>query len=138
MSKRYSEALVDKNEALDKHDEMFDSVSHLNRRIEELESNKLHLLNKLKSYGDKGDLGYMVKTLGLENVHSKEFEGRVNIENYDPEANRAAADKQHAEERKKKKAELKNNPSQKSMKSGRSSKKHSSNRDKDDTTLPAI
>ena len=45
-----------------KHDEMFSSVSGLNARIEELEQHKLHLLNKLKGYGDRGDLGYIVKT----------------------------------------------------------------------------
>ena len=33
-----------------KHDEMFQSVSGLNARIEELEQHKLHLLDKLKSY----------------------------------------------------------------------------------------
>ncbi len=32
-----------------KHEEMFQSVSALNKRIEELESHKLHLLEKLKS-----------------------------------------------------------------------------------------
>ena len=45
-----------------KHDEMFASVSGLNSRIEELEQHKLHLLDKLKGYGDRGDLGYIVKT----------------------------------------------------------------------------
>ena len=45
-----------------KHDEMFDSVSSLNSRIEELEQHKLHLLEKLKTYGDRGDLSYIVKT----------------------------------------------------------------------------
>jgi len=45
-----------------KHDEMFASVSGLNARIEELETHKLHLLDKLKGYGDRGDLGYIVKT----------------------------------------------------------------------------
>ena len=51
-----------------KHDEMFSSVSGLNARIEELEQHKLHLLNKLKGYGDRGDLGYIVKTQKLENI----------------------------------------------------------------------
>jgi chromosome segregation ATPase len=45
-----------------KHDDMFNSVSSLNARIEELEQHKLHLLEKLKSYGDRGDLSYIVKT----------------------------------------------------------------------------
>lgn len=45
-----------------KHDEMFASVSGLNTRIEELESHKLHLLDRLKALGDKGGLDYIVKT----------------------------------------------------------------------------
>ncbi len=45
-----------------KHDEMFSSVSNLNARIEELESHKMHLLNKLKKYGDKGGLEYIIQT----------------------------------------------------------------------------
>ena len=47
---------------------MFNSVSSLNQRIEELETHKLHLLTKLKNYGDKGGLEYIVKTQKLENV----------------------------------------------------------------------
>jgi chromosome segregation ATPase len=49
-----------------RHDEMFSSVSALNKRIEELESHKLHLLDKLKGYGDKGGLEYIVKTQKLD------------------------------------------------------------------------
>jgi prefoldin subunit 5 len=45
-----------------KHDEMFAAISGLNSRIEELEQHKLHLLQRLKKYGDKGDLGYIIKT----------------------------------------------------------------------------
>jgi len=45
MEKRLAESIAEKDEALEKHDEMFSSVSHLNRRIEELEANKLHLIN---------------------------------------------------------------------------------------------
>jgi L-rhamnose mutarotase len=45
-----------------KHDEMFDSVSGLNKRIDELEEHKIHLLEKLKSMGDRGGLDYIVKT----------------------------------------------------------------------------
>lgn len=67
-----------------KHDEMFNSVSALNQRIEELESHKLHLLNKLKDHGDKGGLEYIVKTQKLNNVESKQFENRVVVESYDP------------------------------------------------------
>ena len=47
---------------MQKHDEMFNSQSSLNARIEELEQHKLHILEKLKEYGDKGDLSYIVKT----------------------------------------------------------------------------
>ena len=56
-----------------KHDEMFSSVSSLNKRIEELEMHKLHLLEKLKAQGDKGSLDYIVKTQGLENVKGIEL-----------------------------------------------------------------
>ena len=45
-----------------RHDEMFASVSALNKRIEELEQHKLHLLEKPKLQGDKGGLEYIVKT----------------------------------------------------------------------------
>ena len=62
------EAEEERTEAMSKHDEMFSSVSNLNTRIEELESHKLQLLNKLKGYGDKGGLEYIVKTMGIENV----------------------------------------------------------------------
>ena len=61
---------------------MFESVSGLNRRIEELETHKLHLLSKLKQYGDKGGLEYIVKTQNLENVKGKEFDNRVVVEDY--------------------------------------------------------
>jgi phage shock protein A len=57
-----------------KHDEMFNSVNSLNNRIEELEDHKLHLLNKLKQYGDKGDLEYIIKTQKLDSVKHKGFE----------------------------------------------------------------
>ena len=63
---------------------MFNSVSALNTRIEELESHKLQLLAKLKSLGDKGGLEYIIKTQKLENLQAKEFENRVQVENYDP------------------------------------------------------
>lgn len=56
-----------------KHDEMFQSVSALNKRIEELESHKLHLLDKLKAHGDKGGLEYIVKTQKLEYIKGKEL-----------------------------------------------------------------
>jgi hypothetical protein len=41
-----------KIEADMRHDEMFNSVTMLNVRIEELEMHKIVLLNKLKKYGD--------------------------------------------------------------------------------------
>lgn len=87
---------------------MFNSVSQLNQRIEELEQHKLHLLEKLKGYGDKGGLEYIVKTQKLENMQSKEFDARVVVEDYDPAKAREKADQELAEEmakqKKKKKA----------------------------------
>lgn len=77
---------------------MFNSVSALNQRIEELEQHKLHLLKKLKDYGDKGGLEYIVKTQKLENMQSKEFDARVTVEDYDPAKAREKADKELAEE----------------------------------------
>lgn len=71
---------------------MFNSVSALNQRIEELESHKLHLLQKLKGYGDKGGLEYIVKTQKLDKIESKQFENRVTVETYDPQAQRDAAE----------------------------------------------
>ena len=56
------ETRLEKDRYENKHDEMFLAVSGLNGRIEELEQHKLHLLQKLKKYGDKGDLGYIIKT----------------------------------------------------------------------------
>lgn len=53
-----------------KHDEMFYSVSGLNSRIEELEQHKLHLLSKLKTYGEKGDLSYIIKTQKLDGPYA--------------------------------------------------------------------
>ena len=71
---------------------MFNSVSALNKRIEELEEHKLHLLSKLKGYGDKGGLEYIVKTQKLDKIESKTFENRVTVESYDPQAERDAAE----------------------------------------------
>ena len=56
---------------------MFNSVSTLNSRIEELEQHKIHLLQKLKSYGDKGGLEYIIKTQKLENVEGRKITDRV-------------------------------------------------------------
>ena len=67
-----------------KHDEMFGSVSALNKRIDELEKHKLHLLEKLKETGDRSSLDYIVKTQGLDGVRGKELADKVNVENYEP------------------------------------------------------
>jgi chromosome segregation ATPase len=72
-----------------RHDEMFASVSALNKRIEELESHKLHLLDKLKGYGDKGGLEYIVKTQKLDQLKGTELQDRVVVEDYRPELNRS-------------------------------------------------
>lgn len=84
MSQKLAEAEEDRLEFQHKHDEMFNSVSALNQRIEELESHKLHLLEKLKSHGDKGGLEYIVKTQKLDQMQTKPFENRVKVEQYDP------------------------------------------------------
>ena len=57
----------------------------------------------MKGYGDKGGLEYIVKTMGIENIQAKDFDGRVEVENYDPQARREEADKKYAEERKRRK-----------------------------------
>ena len=87
-----SEAKQERDRFEMKHDEMFAAVSGLNGRIEELEQHKLHLLQKLKKYGDKGDLGYIIKTQKLEGVKGKEFDGKVVVEDYNPEALRKQKD----------------------------------------------
>jgi hypothetical protein len=56
---------------------MFASVSGLNNRIEELEQHKLHLLERLKKLGDRGDLSYIVKTQKLDEIKVKEMKDRV-------------------------------------------------------------
>jgi len=83
---------------------MFASVSGLNSRIEELEQHKLHLLNKLKTYGDRGDLGYIVKTQKLENIKAKELTDRVTMEDYKPEAGRKQKDEEFAQKMKEREA----------------------------------
>ena len=90
MQQKLVEAEEERLEFQYKHDEMFGSVSALNQRIEELESHKLHLLSKLKGYGDKGGLEYIVKTQQLDKIESKQFENRVQVEQYDPQASRDA------------------------------------------------
>ena len=90
LQQQNAESEEERMEYQRKHDEMFNSVSALNQRIEELESHKLHLLSKLKGYGDKGGLEYIVKTQGLDELESKQFENRVVVEEYDPQARRDA------------------------------------------------
>lgn len=68
-----------------RYDEMFNSVSGLNKRIEELEEHKKHLLQKIKESGDSTGLEYIVKTQKLENIKSKEPLNRVEVEDYSPE-----------------------------------------------------
>ena len=76
-----------------RHDEMFSQTSALNSRIEELENHKMLLLDKLKNeYGDKGSLDYIIKSQGLENVKGKKLTNRISNDEYNPEANRRAAD----------------------------------------------
>eukprot|EP00354_Favella_ehrenbergii_P004064 CAMPEP_0170461544 /NCGR_PEP_ID=MMETSP0123-20130129/7405_1 /TAXON_ID=182087 /ORGANISM="Favella ehrenbergii, Strain Fehren 1" /LENGTH=96 /DNA_ID=CAMNT_0010726581 /DNA_START=1512 /DNA_END=1802 /DNA_ORIENTATION=+ len=94
MQHKLVEAEQERFEFQQKHDEMFNSVSALNQRIEELESHKLHLLNKLKGYGDKGGLEYIVKTQKLDKIESKQFENRVTVETYDPQAARDVAEEE--------------------------------------------
>ena len=77
IARQLKENEEEKLDYKDKHDEMFASVSALNSRIAELEQHKLHLLEKLKQYGDRGDLDYIVKTQGLDKIEGKTFESRV-------------------------------------------------------------
>ena len=88
LMQKMKEAEEDMQHYKRKHDEMFQSVSALNKRIEELESHKMHLLDKLKAQGDKGGLEYIVKTQKLENVKGKELSDRIVVEDYRPELNR--------------------------------------------------
>mmetsp|Transcript_14321 Transcript_14321/g.14294 ORF Transcript_14321/g.14294 Transcript_14321/m.14294 type:complete len:132 (+) Transcript_14321:1256-1651(+) len=55
-----------------RYDEMFNSVSGLNKRIEELEEHKKHLLSKIKESGDSTGLDYIIKTQKLDDVKGKE------------------------------------------------------------------
>jgi chromosome segregation ATPase len=51
-----------------RYDDMFNSTSGLNKRIEELEQHKILLLEKIKESGDTTGLEYIIKTLKLENT----------------------------------------------------------------------
>ena len=64
-----------------RYEEMFNSVSALNKRIEELEEHKKHLLEKVKD----SSLEYIVKTQKLENIQGAEPKNRVTVEDYRPE-----------------------------------------------------
>lgn len=85
---------------------MFESVSGLNSRIDELEEHKLHLLNKLKSLGDRGDLTYIVKTQKLEDMKAKEMKNRVVVEEYKPESHRKEKDLEYERKMKEKEEEV--------------------------------
>ncbi len=64
---------------------MFDSFSSLNKRIDELEQHKLHLLSKLESMGDLTDLDYIVKTQKLYQIKAKKLENPIQVDpDYDP------------------------------------------------------
>lgn len=102
VNEERDEAKAERDRYEKKHDEMFSAISGLNGRIEELEQHKLHLLQRLKKYGDKGDLGYIIKTQKLENVKGKEFEGRVVVEDYNPEELRKQRDAEFAQKQKEK------------------------------------
>ena len=84
MQDKVKEAEEERVDMEHKHNEMFNSVSALNARIEELETHKLHLIQKLKSHGDKGGLDYIIKTQKLDQMDSQAFINRVEVENYDP------------------------------------------------------
>lgn len=61
-------------------------------------------MDKLKSYGDRGDLGYIVKTQKLGEIKAKEMKDRVILEDYQPEKNRSQKDKEYAEKMEKEEA----------------------------------
>lgn len=77
---------------------MFSSVSGLNKRIDELEAHKIHLLDKLKALGDRGGLDYIVKTQKLDEMKAKELENPVQVDaDYDPQKNRELRDREYEE-----------------------------------------
>lgn len=119
IQQKLAEAEEERLEFQNKHDEMFNSVSALNQRIEELESHKLHLLSKLKGYGDKGGLEYIVKTQKLDNIESKHFENRVVVEKYDPQARRDEQEEIAQENLRKKQTGQQSKDSLKSKRSGK-------------------
>jgi archaellum component FlaC len=51
-----------------RYDDMFNSISGLNKRIEELEQHKIFLLEKIKESGDTTGLDYIIKTLKIDNI----------------------------------------------------------------------
>ena len=55
------------------------------------------MLNKLKKYGDKGGLEYIIKTQKLEGVRGKDFTDRVKVEEYKPEEAREKRDAEFAQ-----------------------------------------
>ena len=79
----------------------------------------MHLLNKLKSYGDKGGLEYIVKTQNLDNLETKQFENRVVVEKYDPQARRDEQEEMKQDNLRAKKTGQQSNASLKSKRSGK-------------------
>lgn len=71
---------------------MFSSVSLLNSRIEELEGQKLILLQKLKDLGDRSNIEYLLKIQKIDYNQFRVAEKTAEIEEYLPELNREAKD----------------------------------------------
>lgn len=56
----------------ERFDGMFHQVSGLDKRIQELEEHKKHLLDKIKQSGDTTGLEYIIKTQKLDNIKENE------------------------------------------------------------------
>ena len=76
---------------------MFESVSLLNSRIEELEGHKLVLLEKLKNLGDRSNIEYILRVQKIDYSSYKPTEATVHIDEYIPELNREAKDLEYEE-----------------------------------------
>ena len=69
---------------------MFQSVSGLNARIDELENHKIHLFKKLESYGDRSDLQFLIKTQKLDHMKAPPIKNPILIDpDYEPGRDRA-------------------------------------------------
>ncbi len=84
----------------DKHDQMYGSVSLLNSRIEELEGQKLILLQKLKDLGDRSNIEYILRMQKIDYNQFRVPEKTVQVEEYLPELNRDAKDIEYYEQKK--------------------------------------